>query len=275
MENEQEKVLDNIEEKKISKNAIKNTKQIMAVIAVIVGIVVIAVIAGVCIYNTRGNRLARAFDLGQKYLLEEDYEQAIVEFDKVIEIEPMNVDAYLGKAEACVGLDDMEMAIAVLEQGYELTASEVIRQRLDELRGSMAEAESVEIEDSTAGEDNMLEGDELGEGELPYYELGFSSEDFTLAGYSVMDGDHIDDIEKAAAAIMPNVDNIWENTGWYYGRQEWEAAEVVILDYYMSERHGWEVIHYEKYDDGTLTISVNDCNGEFSINEYPLFELSA
>ena len=39
-------------------------------------------------------------DLGQKYLLDGDYEQAIVAFQKAIEIEPNNSELYIGLANA-------------------------------------------------------------------------------------------------------------------------------------------------------------------------------
>ena len=39
-------------------------------------------------------------DLGEKYLLEMNYEQALVQFLKAIEIEPMNPRGYTGAAEA-------------------------------------------------------------------------------------------------------------------------------------------------------------------------------
>ena len=56
-------------------------------------------------------------DLGEKYLLNLDYEQALVQFLKVIEIEPMNSRGYTGAAEAYIGLDRFDDAIAILEQG--------------------------------------------------------------------------------------------------------------------------------------------------------------
>ncbi|MDD3895159.1 MAG: tetratricopeptide repeat protein, partial [Syntrophomonadaceae bacterium] len=58
-------------------------------------------------------------DLGEKYLLELNYEQAVVQFLKVIEIEPNNPRGYTGAAEAYVGLGQMDKAIAVLRQGQE------------------------------------------------------------------------------------------------------------------------------------------------------------
>ena len=71
-------------------------------------------------------------DLGEKYLLELNYEQALVQFLKVIEIEPMNPRGYTGVAEAYVGLGEIEKAVEVLEQGLEvLPDDETVREMLD------------------------------------------------------------------------------------------------------------------------------------------------
>ena len=57
--------------------------------------------------------------LADRYLKEMNYEQAIVEFRKILEIEPKNVDAYIGLAEAYVALGDNDKAIEVLERARE------------------------------------------------------------------------------------------------------------------------------------------------------------
>ncbi len=59
-------------------------------------------------------------NLGEKYLLDLDYEQAIVYFNKVIEVEPRNSRAYMGAAEAYVGLGDTESAIELLKTALEV-----------------------------------------------------------------------------------------------------------------------------------------------------------
>lgn len=64
---------------------------------------------------------AELLALGEKYLLELDYEQAIVYFTKVIEIEPMNVRAYLGGTDAYLHLDKVSDAIGWLATGIEAT----------------------------------------------------------------------------------------------------------------------------------------------------------
>jgi len=56
-------------------------------------------------------------DLGEKYLLELDYEQALVQFLNVIEVEPMNPRGYTGAADAYMGLGQLINAIAILNDG--------------------------------------------------------------------------------------------------------------------------------------------------------------
>ncbi|MCD8106454.1 MAG: tetratricopeptide repeat protein [Oscillospiraceae bacterium] len=59
-------------------------------------------------------------DLGEKYLLDLDYEQAIVYFNQVIEVEPRNSRAYMGAAEAYVGLGDTDSAINLLKTALDV-----------------------------------------------------------------------------------------------------------------------------------------------------------
>ncbi|MCX4374914.1 MAG: tetratricopeptide repeat protein [Lachnospiraceae bacterium] len=72
-------------------------------------------------------------DLGRIYLTELSYEKAVLEFTEAIEIEPLNADAYLGLAEAYVGMGDTEKAAEVLEEGYGKTGDERFKSMLEEL----------------------------------------------------------------------------------------------------------------------------------------------
>lgn len=79
--------------------------------------------------------VAELLDLGEKYLLRLDYEQALVQFLKVIEIEPMNERGYTGAAEAYVGLGDTDSAITILEKGLEvLPGNRRVQNRIDDLQ---------------------------------------------------------------------------------------------------------------------------------------------
>ncbi|MCM1124344.1 MAG: tetratricopeptide repeat protein [Eubacterium sp.] len=71
-----------------------------------------AFLVGMILFNRPANRLSRQLDLGEKYLEEQNYAQAVVEFDKAIAIDPMNERAYIGKAKAYVGMGDYEQVAA-------------------------------------------------------------------------------------------------------------------------------------------------------------------
>lgn len=104
------------------------------IIPVIIAIIAI-IVAALCIDFTPQERVdvSSLMSTAQKYLIENQYEQAIAEFNKVIEIEPMNVDAYLGLAEAYVGMGDTDKAIEVLNKGYEITGDDRLKEMLDRL----------------------------------------------------------------------------------------------------------------------------------------------
>ena len=54
--------------------------------------------------------------LGDKYLSEMDYEQAIVELDKLIEVDPKNLDAYIGLTQAYAFLENKERAVDIINK---------------------------------------------------------------------------------------------------------------------------------------------------------------
>ena len=82
-------------------------------------LVVVFALTGLIACRTEEKSLSiqELLDLGEKYLLELDYEQALVQFLAVIEIEPMNPRGYTGAAEAYTGLEQPDDAIAILQQG--------------------------------------------------------------------------------------------------------------------------------------------------------------
>ena len=81
-------------------------------------------------------------NLGEKYLLELNYEQAIVMFTRVIEIEPKNERAYLGAAEAHIGMGNEDKALELLRLGLEATESESINAMLITLTEQATEQET-------------------------------------------------------------------------------------------------------------------------------------
>jgi len=120
------------------------------------------------------------YDLGVRYLSEGNYEEAIIAFTAAIEIDPKQAEAYLGAADAYLGLNDAENAISILRRGLEeLGDDQKIKDRLSELEGTgegEGEPKSETEETPTAKEETpivalMREGDSGGL--LRYEEINF------------------------------------------------------------------------------------------------------
>ncbi|MGN0325722.1 MAG: DUF6273 domain-containing protein [Lachnospiraceae bacterium] len=98
---------------------IKKEKKSFRIVIIIV-ILALVIIGGIIYYLTNASpmaRLRKQLDLGNQYLEEMQYEQAIAAFENAISIDPKNEDAYLGLAEAYLGLGDYESTIEVLDEG--------------------------------------------------------------------------------------------------------------------------------------------------------------
>jgi len=94
-------------------------KKMLAVFVVTTA--VLALLASCAAPTPAPPTVSELLDLGERYLLKLDYEQAVAQFLAVIEIEPMNARAYIGAAKAYIALGRTDDAIAVLERGYETT----------------------------------------------------------------------------------------------------------------------------------------------------------
>lgn len=89
------------------------------------------------------------YDLGVRYLSEGNYEEAILAFTVAIEIDPKRTEAYIGLADVYVAQGNTDAAIAILQQGVDLTEALELKERLDELS-----AEETSLEED--GEEAIL-----------------------------------------------------------------------------------------------------------------------
>lgn len=93
-----------------------------ALIGIIAAIVLLTI--GICFVIGTGvlNPLEHQLFWGYKYLEQGKYEEAILAFNKAIEIDDKKVDAYLGKAQAEIKLGDSEDALATIETAIKIVA---------------------------------------------------------------------------------------------------------------------------------------------------------
>ncbi|MGN1120522.1 MAG: tetratricopeptide repeat protein, partial [Oscillospiraceae bacterium] len=80
-----------------------------------------------------GSSASSNIKLGNRYLNSLEYQQAIIEFEQALSIAPNNAKAYLGLANAYVEMGDIDRAIDILNEGYEITENKKLLKRIEEL----------------------------------------------------------------------------------------------------------------------------------------------
>ena len=69
--------------------------------------------------QTDEQKAAKNYDLGVRYLEEGNYEEAVIAFTHVIEIDPKRADAYTGRGQALLHLEETEGALAKAQADFE------------------------------------------------------------------------------------------------------------------------------------------------------------
>lgn len=102
----------------------------MITVALLVGSIttVIAINAA----NGESDReIKEMLQIGYHFLEDMNYEQAVVSFENIISIDKKSVPAYSGCAIAYVGLNNVENAARILENGYVQTESDILQSMSD------------------------------------------------------------------------------------------------------------------------------------------------
>lgn len=137
---------------------------IAAVVMIVIAIIVVTVFFG-----RRYVRVQQELKLGQKYLDELDYEQAIIHFTNAIEVDERSVPAYLGRGESYLNLEQNEQAEADYTMVIETSQAENIEAYVGraEAYGKQGKKE--------AAEKDLLRAQELG---LPEQEADTLRQEF-------------------------------------------------------------------------------------------------
>jgi len=113
----------------------------------------------IIVYNNMSStRLKRQLDLGNKYLADLDYEQAVAAFTKAVEIMPDSPEAkellittYLAWADDLLAKGEIDRALSVLEEGYAMISDDRFKNKLDELKKTKEEEVTKEPEQEETG----------------------------------------------------------------------------------------------------------------------------
>lgn len=105
----------------------KSKKKVFISVGVVIVIVAITIIAAMIYNSSPHQKLSKQLSLGNKFLSELNYEDAILAFEEAIKIDPMSEDAYIGITRAYAGLGKYPSAEKVLLKGIYLTNDETLK----------------------------------------------------------------------------------------------------------------------------------------------------
>ena len=132
------------------RNETTKSKKMLIFLTMLVAMIAMAVIA--ISAGKKNDSIQEKLRLGQRYLSEMNYEQAVVVYKSVIEIDPKNAEAYLGLAEAYIGQGMYKQAENCLKEGYERTNDEKIADKIEEVG---KQTESIASLNETSQEDKQ------------------------------------------------------------------------------------------------------------------------
>lgn len=186
----------------------------------------------------------KSIALAERYLAEMNYEQAIIEFDKVIDMDMYNADAYLGKAKALIALGRTDEAIDVLETGYELTKD----QRLLDLLELLKEPDLIEMPLAISDESVEAELPKEGAIKLIWTDLEAEIDNFGFGHYVRKDGElyGFADIDSSfiSSTRYKDINYFFGNDTEHYCFATTTDDRYVVLDKELNE-----IFDYTEYKD--------------------------
>ncbi len=130
--------------KKIKKVEFKLKTRLKIVIPVGISLIII-VLAFVFIQFKAKEQTDAAVMIEKAYnfITEQNFEEAIAVFEKIIEIDPKNTDAYISIAEIYEENRNFDMAMEWLDKGFDETGSNLISEKLEKLKKAKATGEFI------------------------------------------------------------------------------------------------------------------------------------
>jgi tetratricopeptide (TPR) repeat protein len=108
---------------------------------------IVLIIIGAVVFNSTSSasQIKKYMTLGNKYLKEGKYEEAILAFNKVIEIEPKNIEARLELADAYIATNKFEDAEKVLREALNInkTRTEIYLKLMDVYEKTNGDAQGI------------------------------------------------------------------------------------------------------------------------------------
>ena len=225
----------------------KSISKVLIVLGVILAVIAAVVMTVVLAGHSREKKLQTQLDLGNKYLAEEQYEDAIVAFEAAISIEPKTPEAYKGLAEAYEAMGDYEAAKEALQRGIEATADEGLKDYKESIEEEQKKQEAAEAEARRQEEERKREQEEKEKEQKILEEMRTgdqSSSDYWLTV----------DFDKYADDFVINGKSVWNAT----------------LDDYIAQ-YDLDLVtlgNYQWYEKGNISVSDDEDSIYFGAETY-------
>ncbi|HIT66063.1 MAG TPA: tetratricopeptide repeat protein [Candidatus Merdisoma merdipullorum] len=166
---------------------------------IIIGLILVMFAVTGCNQDV-SSQMKEQLALGQKYLEEDDYEQAVVAFNKVIALDEKQIEAYIGLADVYMAQEEFEQAQAVLAEGLnKCEDSGLIQEKIKEVEELIQAQEAAAVSQAV---DVKLQ--ELG-GSLGYIDAStYTTEKQGISSYVLCDVD-ADGVDELLVTYMSGV----------------------------------------------------------------------
>ncbi|MGH4050562.1 MAG: InlB B-repeat-containing protein [Clostridium sp.] len=103
---------------------IKGNKRTKKIILSILALIIMLCIGVFSVQAVQNGKVTKFVGIGNKYLLESKYDQAILQFEYALKINPKSVNARIGLAKGYIGLKKYDKVIVVLKEGIRILPKE-------------------------------------------------------------------------------------------------------------------------------------------------------
>ncbi len=245
------------------------------IIGVTTGVVLLAVAICVLISGRITSPFEQQLELGYKYLQEGNYEEAILAFEKAIEIEPKNYKGYLGLSETYVAMGDYDKAYEILEKGIKKTNAKELQEALKKLSGEDSSQEIEEFDASFSSDKSEVNGNNF-KVEI----LNPRTANITLYGLNIQDAyvTNVDDSDINSSEYFWGIEMYGSDNGYSVVTAEWasepglnETKSIDDMQHAVARFDGdsWNVI-----SGATMSHTANSITWSFSIPEEYDFDFS-
>ncbi len=125
------------------KKEIKKNSRISWIIGVIVLLIIVVIFASIYVNSDPQRKYNRQIAIAERYLENQNYEQAIAAYLAAIDIDPKDPEAYKSLAELYIEIGDLESAKNILEEGIASTENGGLKRSLTEVEERLLREQQV------------------------------------------------------------------------------------------------------------------------------------